>query len=46
MRSFTQLTQGQCYQMEALYKAGQNQTMIANVLSVYKSTISRELLRN
>ena len=32
--------------MEALYKAGHNQTMIANILTVHKSTISRELRRN
>ena len=42
----TQLTQGQRYQVEALYKAGHNQTMIANILTVHKSTISRELRRN
>ena len=28
------------------FKAGHNQTMIANILTVYKSTISRELRRN
>ena len=32
--------------MEALYKAGHHQTMIANILTVHKSTISRELRRN
>ena len=46
MSGYTQLTQGQRYQVEALYKAGHNQTMIANVLTVHKSTISRELRRN
>jgi IS30 family transposase len=46
MRSYTQLTQDQRYQMEALYKAGHSQTMIASVLAVHKSTISRELQRN
>ena len=28
------------------FKAGHNQTMIANILTVHKSTISRELRRN
>jgi len=46
MRVYTQLTQGQRYQIEALLKTGHNQTMIATVLSVHKSTISRELKRN
>ena len=46
MRVYTQLTQVQRYQVEALYKAGHNQTMIANILTVHKSTISRELRRN
>jgi hypothetical protein len=34
MSGYTQLTQGQRFQVEALYKAGHNQTMIANVLAV------------
>jgi IS30 family transposase len=38
MSGYTQLTQGQRYQMEALHKVGHNQTMIANVLAVHKST--------
>ena len=38
---YTQLTQVQRYQVEALYKTGHNQTMIANILTVHKSTISR-----
>ena len=46
MRVYTQLTQVQRYQLEALYKSGHNQTMIANILTVHKSTISRELRRN
>ena len=46
MRGYAQLTQGQRYQIEALLKTGHNQTMIAKVLSVHKSTISRELKRN
>ena len=41
MRVYTQLTQVQRYQVEALYKVGHNQTMIANILTVHKSTISR-----
>jgi transposase, IS30 family len=46
MSGYTQFTQGQRYQVEALYKVGHNQTMIANILTVHKSTISRELRRN
>jgi IS30 family transposase len=32
--------------MEALSKAGHNQTMIATILSIHKSTVSRELQPN
>ena len=46
MSGYTQLTQGQLYQMEALGKAGHNQTMIATILSIHQSTFSRELQRN
>ena len=46
MSGYTQLTQGQRYKIEALLKTGHNQTMIASVLTVHKSTISRELKRN
>ncbi len=46
MRVYSQLTQGQRYQIEALVKTGHNQTMIAKVLTINKSTISRELKRN
>ena len=46
MRVYTQLTQVQRYQVEALYKEGHNQTMIANILTAHKSTVSRELRRN
>ncbi|MCH8157528.1 MAG: IS30 family transposase, partial [Nitrospinae bacterium] len=46
MRAYTQLTQGQRYQIEALLKTGHKQIMIARVLAVHKSTISRELKRN
>ena len=46
MSYYTPLTQGQRYQMEALLKAGHNKTMIATILSIHKSTVSRELRRN
>jgi IS30 family transposase len=46
MSGYTQLAQEQRYQIEALLKAGHNQTEIARVLGVDKSTISRELKRN
>lgn len=46
MSGYTQLTQGQRYQIEALLKTGHNQSMIANALTVHKSTINRELKRN
>ena len=46
MRTYTQLTQEQRYQIWALMKTGQNQTKIAQQLHVHKSTISRELARN
>jgi IS30 family transposase len=46
MRTYTQLTQEQRYQIYALLKAGHNQTEIAHLISVHKSTVSRELRRN
>ncbi len=46
MNTYTQLTQEQRYQIYALLKMGHNQTKIADVLEVHKSTISRELRRN
>jgi IS30 family transposase len=46
MSGYTQLTQGQRYQMEALLKAGHNQIKFATILSIHKSTVSRELRRN
>ncbi len=46
MKSYRQLTQEQRYQIYALKKAGHNQTEIANVMGVHKSTICRELRRN
>jgi IS30 family transposase len=46
MRTYTQLTQEQRYQIYALMKAEHNQSEIANLIKVHKSTISRELRRN
>jgi IS30 family transposase len=46
MRTYTQLTQEQRYQICALKKMGHNQTEIAECIGVDKSTISRELKRN
>ena len=46
MRGYTQLGQGQRYQMEAQHKVGHNQIMTPNVLSIHKSTVSHELQRN
>jgi IS30 family transposase len=43
---YTQLTQGQRYQIKALLDIGRNRTEIAAQLGVEKSTISRELRRN
>ena len=43
---YTQLTREQRYQIKALLTMGHNQTQIAKVLGVHKSTISRELKRN
>lgn len=44
--SYNQLTQEQRYQIYALLKMGHNQTEIATVISIHKSTVSRELRRN
>ena len=46
MTHYTQLTQEQRYQIYALIKAGLNQTEIADIVGVNKSTICRELGRN
>jgi IS30 family transposase len=46
MKSYTQLTQEERYQIHALMKAGHNQTEIARILGRSKSTISREVRRN
>jgi IS30 family transposase len=46
MRTYTQLTREQRYQIYVLLKAGLNQTEIAYFIKVHKSTVSRELRRN
>ncbi|MBC8336878.1 MAG: IS30 family transposase [Anaerolineales bacterium] len=46
MGSYSQLTYHQRYHINALLKAGWNQTEIAESIGVHKSTISRELKRN
>lgn len=46
MRVYTQLTQEQRYQIYALMKAEHNQSEIAAIVGVDKSTISREVRRN
>ena len=46
MKSYTQLTQVERYQISALRKAGHRQKEIAKVLKRCTSTISRELARN
>ena len=45
MRDYTQLTQEERYQIEALLKMGHHQSEIAVVLKRDKSTISREVRR-
>ena len=46
MRSYTQLTRDERYQIYALRKAGHSQKEIAEVLGRSPSTINRELRRN
>ena len=46
MRTYTQLTQVQRYQISALEKMDHDQTDIARVIGVHKSTVNRELRRN
>jgi IS30 family transposase len=46
MRHYHQLTREQRYQIAALREAGHNQSEIARVVGVDKSTISREVSRN
>jgi IS30 family transposase len=46
MRTYSQLTQEQRYQIYALKKTGHTCSEIAEVIRVHKSTVSRELRRN
>ena len=46
MKSYIQLTEEQRYQIYAYKKAGYNQSEIARLIGVDKSTVSRELKRN
>lgn len=46
MRTYTQLTQEQRYQISAMKKSGNSQKEIAVEIGVHKSTLSRELRRN
>jgi IS30 family transposase len=46
MRTYTQLTSGQRYQISVLKRIGSSPTEIAKELEVHKSTIFRELTRN
>lgn len=46
MRHYTQLTEHQRYQIQALMKAEHTQTAIADIIGVHKATISREVRRN
>jgi IS30 family transposase len=46
MRTYSQLTQEQRYQIYALKKIGHSRSEIAAVIGVHKSTVSRELKRN
>jgi IS30 family transposase len=46
MRTYTQLTQEQRYQISALKRMGHSRNEIAQVVEVHRSTISRELGRN
>jgi len=46
MRTYTQLTQVQRYQISVLKKMGHSQTEMAHALKVNRSTVNRELRRN
>ena len=46
MRTYTQLTREQRYQIYALLKMGHEQTEIVGVIGVHKSSVSREIHRN
>jgi len=43
---YYQLTLKQRYQIESLKKAGLNQTAIAKIVGVHKSTVCREFKKN
>jgi len=46
MKHYSQLTLEKRYGIYSLLKTGQTQSKIAEVISVHKSTVSRELKRN
>ena len=46
MRTYTQLTREQRYQIKALLQGQHTQTEMAEILGVHKWTISRELRRH
>ncbi|MDP6614813.1 MAG: helix-turn-helix domain-containing protein, partial [Candidatus Marinimicrobia bacterium] len=46
MKHYSQLTLEQRYGIYTLLKTGHNQSKIAEVVGVHKSTINRELKRN
>ena len=46
MKHYSQLTLDQRYIIKSMLKIGYNQSEIAQVIGVHKSTISRELIRN
>lgn len=46
MSTYKQLTREQRYQIKALLETGQTPTVIASVIGVHRSTITRELKRN
>jgi IS30 family transposase len=46
MREYSQLTDEDCIEIYAMKQAGKEQNIIAKVLGVATSTISRELRRN
>ena len=46
MRSSTQLTREQRYQISALLKTGHNHTLIAGLLQVHRSTVGLDIDRN
>lgn len=45
-KKYSQLTLEQRYKIEVLIKAGKNQSVIADLIGVHRSTICRELKRN